>query len=91
MKYLAPGFRYVYKTVAELDSMSAEELIAYKASMLARVESLRSEASDWNYTYKKLMTQMHGVCIALETELEIAAIERMESDDSDYGSVGFIH
>ncbi len=84
-------FRYRYKTIAEINKLNAEELVTYKKQMLSQSESLLAEASEWKYTYKHLLSYMNDVCLNMEIELEAAALDRMQSDDSDYGSIGFIH
>ncbi len=84
-------YKRYYKTVADIEALSSEALIKYKKELIAKIEIIKAEALDWNYTYRHLMKRMEEVCHGLEVELEIAAIDRMESDDSDYGSIANIH
>ncbi len=89
MKHVVEIIRY--KTLAQIEALNAEELVAYKKLMLSQMEALRAAAMDWNQTYKRVMHQIHGVALALEAELEMAELDRMESDSSDYGQIGYIH
>ncbi len=91
MKPVMTCFRYRYKSVAEIAALNAEELIIYKKQLAMQSKSLLDEASEWKHTYKALMTRMHSIANDLEVELEVAYLDRIESDDSDYGSIGFIH
>ncbi len=91
MKPITIAHRYRYKTIKELEALNADELIIYKKQLLLQSKALLTEAAEWKYTYRALMSQMSGVCLALETELEHAELDRIESDDSDYGQIGYIH
>ncbi len=91
MKPVTLCFRYRYKTVAEIEALNAEELVVYKKQMAMQSKALLDEAAEWKHTYRALMRCMHDVHNALEVELEVAYLDRIESDDSDYGSIGYIH
>ncbi len=92
MKPVAPVcFRYRYRTVAEITSLTADELIIYKKQLAMQSKALLDEAAEWKYTYRALMKEMHERVLDLEVSLEIAMLDRIESDDSDYGQIGFIH
>lgn len=82
---------FSYKTVAEIEALSADESLKYKKDMFKQSTKLLAEASDWKYTYQSLVKHMNDMCNALEVELELATLDRIESDDSNYGSVGYIH
>ncbi len=59
--------------------------------MLLQADNLKAEASEWAWTYKILMQEMNDRIIDLECDLIEAEIQRMGSDDSDYGLVGYVH
>lgn len=84
-------FRYRYKTVAELANLTADELIIYKKQLAMQSKALLDEAAEWRHTHKALIIEMSERLLDLEASLELAELDRIESDGSDYGIVGFIH
>jgi hypothetical protein len=78
-----PRRRYVRWTLINL--------LHIKKAMLAQAENLKDEASEWAWTYKILMQEMNDRIIDLEADLIGAELDRMVSDDSNFGLVGWIH
>ena len=86
-----PKFKYDYKSAKQICALDANQLVAYKKAMLTQADNLKAEASEWAWTYKILQQEMHDRVIDLECDLIKAEIQRMNSDESNFGLVGYIH
>ena len=84
-------FKYDYKTAKALAALTAKELIAYKYAMGMQAENLKAEATEWALTYKILQQEIEDRWIDLEAMLVGAELDRIESTEDSFGSVGFIH
>jgi len=84
-------FKYDYKTTKQLAAMTAAQLLGYKRAMGLQAENLKSEAAEWAYTYKLLRRELEDRMIDIEAMLLGAELDRLESDGSIFGVVGFIH
>ncbi len=84
-------FKYDYKSAKQICDLDVKQLVAYKEAMIKQSDNLKEEATEWAWTYKILLQEMNDKIIDLECELIEAEIQRMNSDDSNFGLVGYIH
>ncbi len=84
-------FKYDYKTSKQICSLDANQLLAYKKAMLIQSDNIKAEATEWAWTYRVLLQELSDRIIDLECDLIEAEIQRMNSDDSNFGQVGYIH
>ncbi len=82
---------FKYKTVAELNKLTPQELILYKKAMGVQSKLLLAQATSWKETYVALNKELNERLLHLECSLLEAELDRVESDNSDYGQIGYIH
>jgi hypothetical protein len=83
------GFKYLNAT--ELEDLTVAEIIKYRKKLETRSVHLLQEASQWQTTDKALKIELQEKYAELELELELAELDRIESDDGDYGRIGLLH
>lgn len=84
-------FKYDYFSAAKIGRLTPQQLIAYKHALASQADNLKSEATQWAFTYKILLQELQDRLIDLQCIKIEAEQDRFECDFSHFDIVTGVH